>query len=111
MRVAVFALLVLTLAACGGSSTQAAGTGISIETTDVESSPMGEGPTCIAHLSAQVDVAYLAEHDVRVKDDAATAAAIKAGVAQVCAEGPPDLTVHGGAHRVVHFVREKFGSG
>jgi hypothetical protein len=109
MRMAVVAFLALTLAACGENSTQAVDTDISIETTDLESVAMGEGQACVDRLSDLVNVEYLAEHDVTVADDAATAAAIKVGISEVCAQGPPDLTVHGAAHRVVHIVEEEVG--
>jgi hypothetical protein len=44
------------------------------------------------------------EHEVTVADDAATAAAITAGIAEVCDQGPP-----GAAHRVVHIVEDEVG--
>ena len=110
--VRAFALLVgLTMAvsACQTSPEDqgTADTDISIQTTDIESLPVGSGAQCVERLTAVVDADYLREHELEVVDEASVAFAIENAIDDVCAQADPDSEVHEAAHGVVHEVEER----
>jgi len=101
---AALGFFALTVGACAGNSPQAADTDITILTTDLEALPMGQGEQCIDRLSKVVGIGYLGEHGVTVKDEDAAMVAIGRAIPEVCEKGPADLSLHGGAHRVIAIV-------
>jgi hypothetical protein len=110
MRV-VFLLLGLTIAVCACQTSpeeqDAVDTDVSIQTTDIESLPVGTEAQCVERLTAVVDAGYLREHDVEVVDEASTTFAIENAIGDVCAQADPDSEVHEAAHEVVHEVEER----
>jgi hypothetical protein len=108
---AFFLLVGLTMAVCACQTSPedqgAADPDISIQTTDVESLPVGNEAQCVERLTAVVDGGYLREHDVEVVDEASTNFAIENEIDDVCAQADPDSEVHEAAHEVVHEVEER----
>jgi hypothetical protein len=106
-----FLLTSLSMALCACQTSPedqaAADTDISIQTTDVESLPVGTEAQCLARLMAVVDTDYLREHDVEVLDEASAASAIEHAIDEVCGQADPDSEVHEAAHEVVHEVEER----
>jgi hypothetical protein len=105
-------LLSLVALAMGISSCQtspeepAVDTDISIQTTDIESLPVGTNKQCIDRLTQVVDVAYLRAHEVIVDDPPSAEFAIENAISEVCANADPQTEVHEAAHEVIHEVVE-----
>jgi hypothetical protein len=110
MKQAVFALTLLALALCGCQTTPeepaAVDTDIAIQTTDIESLPVGTEQQCIERLTKVVDVDYLRAHDVIVDDPPSAEIAIEEAISKVCADADPETEVHEAAHEVIHEVAE-----
>ena len=108
---AFFLLVGLTMAvsACQTSpeDQSAADTDISIQTTDIESLPVGTEAQCVERLTAVVDADYLREHDVEVVEEASASFAVENAIDDVCGHAEPDSEVHEAAHEVVHEVEER----
>jgi hypothetical protein len=73
---------------------------------------MGSGNVCHRRLSAIVDESYLESQGLEIKPGQEDAATIQVGgaIAEVCREGPADLSVDDGAERVVDIVRARHTS-
>jgi hypothetical protein len=108
---ALVSLVSLTIAVCACETSAedqgAADTDISIQTTDIESLPVGAEAQCIERLTAVVDPGYLRDHDVEVADEASAGVAIEEAIADICSEADPESEVHEAAHEVVHEVEER----
>lgn len=105
---------VVAVTSCGGGSTAGgtvADTDISIETTDIESLPVGTEQQCIERLTKVVDVDYIKEHDVEVEDESSAIFAIENAISEVCADIDPEKGVHAAAHDVVHLVGDRLADG
>jgi hypothetical protein len=108
---ALVSLASLTIAVCACETSPenqgAADTDISIQTTDIESLPVGAEAQCVERLTAVVDPGYLREHDVEVADDASARPAIEDAIADVCSEADPESEVHEAAHDVVREMERR----
>lgn len=110
MKQAVFGLALITLAVCGCQTSPeepaAVDTDISIQTTDIESLPVGTAQQCIERLTKVVDVNYLRAHEVIVDDEPSAEIAIENAISDVCANADPQTEVHEAAHEIIHEVVE-----
>jgi hypothetical protein len=108
---AFFLLIGLAIAVCACQTSpeeqDAVDTDISIQTTDVESLPVGTEAQCLERLTKVVDPDYLREHEVEVTDEQSAAFAIENAIADVCGRADPDSEMHEAAHEVVHEVEER----
>jgi hypothetical protein len=108
---AFFLIAGLTMAACACQTSPedqgTADTDISIQTTDVESLPVGTEAQCVERLTAVVDPDYLRAHEVEVVDEASATFAIENAIDEVCGQADPNSEVHEVAHEVVHEVEER----
>lgn len=111
MLIVVSLVMTLAMAACAETSTEGQPSGATATSNASAGPQMGRGKRCNHRLANIIDTAYLAEHDLEVKDKDAATIAVGGAIAEVCMKGPATLTVAEGGEKVIEIVKNRYANG
>jgi hypothetical protein len=99
--------LLLVAAGCGSQVHSASSHGPSA----ADLAQVGDAPSCTNDLSQYITVDYLKNQGLTVTDQTQAVYAVNLSIAEVCSQGPSNMSVSEGGQAVVDYINQHFVTG